>query len=235
MGAACSAGSKRSCSSSNPSSSQKSVETVVQELEAKYPSEPLKIIHQMSVHKDFWEVRERLVKHPKGNQIKYQLCGHPPTYAYVVVFPFHHASQTVTIIREWQQGLNQWWWQLPTGGWDRSKAKDLNECACNELAEEAMLVKGRMIPLLDDRKTGIAEISFSQNSWYPFLSLDSRKVDPKDKNKRQRDLEEEGLIHVHEVSLAVLFFLIKSGKMIPTSAMCSMMAMAELRKRSLLT
>uniref|UniRef100_A0A7S2TH60 Nudix hydrolase domain-containing protein n=1 Tax=Lotharella oceanica TaxID=641309 RepID=A0A7S2TH60_9EUKA len=212
------------CTSSRPKKilqEIKDIDSQIQAIENK-SKKPLPVVSEKQLYKRFWEVSQRTVKHPNGPEVEYQLMGHPPTFKYVVVFPFHSKTKQVTLIRQWQQGLNQWWWQFPTGG-HKPQNKDELKSGADELSEEARLRGGRWYYLIDEGKQ-IIETSFSKNGFMPLLVVDPVK----DPNPRNMDAEEEGLIEIHTVDVHVMQRLIETGRMVPSSVCCAMLALKKL-------
>ncbi|GAB5370025.1 hypothetical protein AAMO2058_001457000 [Amorphochlora amoebiformis] len=117
--------------------SNRRVSDEIRTMEGKGRSLP--VVSTDQVYKTYWEVSMRRVQHPNGQKVDYQLAGHPISYHYVVVFPFHSNTKKVTIIR---QGLNEWWFQFPTGGHNPKKANSFLSTARFELSEEAHLTNG---------------------------------------------------------------------------------------------
>ncbi len=169
------------------------------------------------------------MEHPNGEHVAYDLAGHPPSYAFVVVFPFDSATRSVTLIREWQQGLNEWWWQLPTGAHDPRKARSREESARFELEEEARLAGGQWRSLLPRGSPGIIESKWCRNRFTPFLAVDAK---PKP-NPRPRDAEELIVIEPR-VPVRTLRELLAAGRLTPPSAYCAAMGLARLEADGLL-
>lgn len=80
-----------------------------------------------------------------GHVIDFDIAGHPQAnFSFAVTFPFHPNADgtkggSVTLVREYAQGLDALMYCLPTGGMDPAKHTSLLACAQSELSEEVGL------------------------------------------------------------------------------------------------
>ena len=81
------------------------------------------------------------VRLPNGRVIDLEMIRHPGASAVVPV----HADGTVTLIRQVRYAAGGWLLEIPAGKLDPEETPAA--CAARELAEEAGLIAGRMIPL----------------------------------------------------------------------------------------
>ncbi|KAI7843822.1 hypothetical protein COHA_002720 [Chlorella ohadii] len=106
--------------------------------------QPFRILSEEILHKRYLTLYNRTVQFPaedggaEGPVLEYDIIGHPQAdFHFAVVFPFHSADGgSVTLIREYAQGLNQLMWCLPTGGFDPRRHTSYEACARAE-ADEA--------------------------------------------------------------------------------------------------
>eukprot|EP00238_Polyblepharides_amylifera_P011671 CAMPEP_0196584240 /NCGR_PEP_ID=MMETSP1081-20130531/46346_1 /TAXON_ID=36882 /ORGANISM="Pyramimonas amylifera, Strain CCMP720" /LENGTH=234 /DNA_ID=CAMNT_0041905379 /DNA_START=280 /DNA_END=984 /DNA_ORIENTATION=- len=180
---------------------------------------------------------------------EFDIAGHPRAdFQFSVVFPFHPAPPAasvpaastlngngggrrggeVTVLREYCQGLNQFLYCLPTGGFDPKKHKNLEDCAIAELSEEAGLCGGSFIRLLPDGHPGIPEVKWSLNRFTPFLVL----APEKDHDPGEQDAEE--LIEVMRIDVSRLKELMFSGDMQTPSIVTCSAALEHLEKMGLI-
>ena len=112
--------------------------------------EGLAVEAEERVYQRYLEVRDRTVRFPgtEHRTVSYDLVGHPPSYSYALVFPFHTATREVTLVREWCQAPNAFVWGLPGGCYEPGKHATLEAAARDELSEEAHLTGGEWHRLL---------------------------------------------------------------------------------------
>jgi len=99
------------------------------------------------VYHRYLALYDRTVKVKTGNKeqkIRYDIVGHPQCeFKFSVAFPFHSSEDRkeakITVIREYAQGVNDFCYCLPTGGFDSHKHTTLRDCALSELSEEVHL------------------------------------------------------------------------------------------------
>ena len=91
--------------------------------------------------------RLQSLRHPGAEHrtVSYDLVGHPPSYSYALVFPFHTATREVTLVWEWCQAPNAFMWGLPGGCYEPGKHATLEAAARDELSEEAHLFRELVI------------------------------------------------------------------------------------------
>ena len=198
------------------------------------------IASESIAYKRYLTVYQRDVKSPHASGkdddvFSYDIVGHPRcSFKYSVVFPFHSATNptkepTVTLIREYCQGPNQMCYSLPTGGFDAAKhSGSMEECARQEMSEEAHLTRGKFIRLISEDHEGLWEVKWCRNRFTPFLCLDP-EVDP---DPQPRDEEER--IEVLRVSISELRSILRSGEMMLPSMTTCYLTLEELTKRGLI-
>jgi len=112
---------------------------------------------------------------PKGKTFEFDVVGHPrANFHFTCIFPIRFSSGTpqVTILREYCWGPDSILHSLPTGGFDPKKHTSYEECAKDELSEEAHLHGGELVRLLPNGHAGIAESKWCANRFTPFLCID---------------------------------------------------------------
>jgi len=172
-------------------------------------------------------------------RISYDIIGHPKSdFQFAVVVPFHPATAErpyaeVTLIREYIQSSNAMGYSLPTGGFDAKKHASLDETAERELAEEARLEGGSMVPLMEDPShRGFIETKWCANRFKPFLCLDPTEL-VETSVEAPRDAEEFS-IQVERVSVEKLRKIMYGGEMMVPSIIAAQMALNYLEERGLL-
>lgn len=148
-------------------------------------------------------------------------------------FPFHPKAKeeheaSVTLIREYCQGPNKMCYNLPTGGYDPTKHKDVEACARQELSEEAHLTGGEFVRLIPEEHEGLYEVKWCRNQFTPYLCVSPEE----DLNPLPRDREER--IEILRVGVGELRSIMRSGEMMLPSLTTSFLALDELRIRGLL-
>jgi len=186
------------------------------------------------VYKRYLTVYNRTVQYPADSEgqakaVDYDVVGHPQAeFKYVVVFPFHPkegGGGEVTILKEYNQGINDLAYCLPTGGFCPKKHKNMEECAAAELSEEAHLCGGEYIRLLPDDHPGIPELKWSRNRFVPYLVIGPET----DHNPGGRDFEEI-IEEVRRVSISELKQIMFSGEMQTPSVVTAASALEHLTK-----
>eukprot|EP00656_Telonema_subtile_P017333 TRINITY_DN1927_c0_g1_i3.p1 TRINITY_DN1927_c0_g1~~TRINITY_DN1927_c0_g1_i3.p1 ORF type:complete len:211 (-),score=38.72 TRINITY_DN1927_c0_g1_i3:53-685(-) len=183
-------------------------------------------VYKRQVYKRYLTVQNRTVEYPDGSQFSFDIVGHAPSCRFVTVFPYNPHTQQVTVIREWQQGPNQYVYTLPTGGFDPRRHSDPLAAAQAELSEEAGLTGGEWEALLPAGRDGIWESKWCSNAFYPFLVVQPEV----DTNPGARDLEEQ-LMTVHTMSINDLMQLLYNGELAVCSVTSVMMALSRLRDK----
>ncbi|KAJ3257435.1 hypothetical protein HK103_004510 [Boothiomyces macroporosus] len=152
-----------------------------------------KILEEKLGYKRYLSLWHTKVEFPNGKIIDWDSVGSgakPPHF--VVIFPYNTKTQKVTLIKEYNQGINDMRFTLPSGGFD--KHPTILDCAISELNEEACLKDGAFIRLLEEGHLGIPELKWGRNRFIPFLCLDSVT----DGNPHERDAEGIfNLIRIH--------------------------------------
>ncbi|EFN58472.1 hypothetical protein CHLNCDRAFT_140491 [Chlorella variabilis] len=187
---------------------------------------------RLSPEPQFRIVREEVVH--QGAVHEFDVAGHPQAeFHYAVVFPYHRQDNTVTLVREYAQGLNSMVWCLPTGAYDPRKHASYEACARAELSEEAHLAGGAWVSLMPDGHPGIPEVKWCRNRFHAYLVLDPQP----DAQPGARDKEEyiqACLPGVCRVGLPELRSLMLGGEMLlPSITTCfwAMERIQELRQQ----
>lgn len=195
--------------------------------------EGFSVTSEAVVYKRFLQVESRSVAYPDGRQASFDIVGHPKgDYAFVVVFAFHSATKSVTLIKEFAQAAPPHAARvlsLPTGGIDPKKHKDFLEAAQAELAEEARLTGGTWHRLLPESHPGVLESKWCRNRFTPFLCIDP-VADP---SPPARDAEEDIEI-LREWPLARLAKAMANGDLMPPSTQACVSALAWLREHGMI-
>jgi NUDIX domain len=122
-----------------------------------------KILDESLACKRFLSLWHRTIQFPDGRQIEWDSVGQSRKGPhFTVIFPFFKSTQKVRIISEYCQGLNQLRYSLPSGGYE-DKHDSIVDCARQELREEAHLIAGEMVSLMDEGDEGIPELKWSRN------------------------------------------------------------------------
>lgn len=185
------------------------------------------LVSEEIVFQRYLTLYNRKVQFPEDDKIyEFDVIGHPRAqFHFCVTFPFHPPEGnntswrdgSVTLIKEYAQGVHEMVYCLPTGAFDPHKHPDYASCARSELSEEAHLTCKQLTPLLqdDEQNPGIPEVKWCANRFTPYLALDLEE----DAHPGQRDGEE--YIEIVKVSIQELKKLMKSGRMmLPSIATC---------------
>ncbi|KAI3436829.1 hypothetical protein D9Q98_006239 [Chlorella vulgaris] len=191
-----------------------------------------KVVGEDVIHARYLTLYNRAVQFPpstpdaaKGPVHEFDVIGHPQAeFHYAVVFPYHSADSTVTLVREYAQGPHCMVWCLPTGAYDPRKHADYQGCARAEMSEEAQLAGGTWVPLMPEGHPGIPEVKWCRNRFHAYLVIDPRP----DEQPGQRDKEE--LIEVCRVGLPELRELMMGGEMLLPSITTCYMALERIRE-----
>ncbi|KAH7432992.1 hypothetical protein KP509_07G049600 [Ceratopteris richardii] len=160
--------------------------------------------------------------------VDYDIVGsRTVSFHYCTVFPFNTTMKTVTLIKEYAQGANDFLFGVPTGGLSE-KHTSLEDCIRKELSEEAHLHEGTLIKLIPDQHPGILEVKWCRNRFSPFLVLDPKK----DPCPLSQDPEER--IEVVNVDLNELKNIMYGGNMMLPSIVTCQMALNYLQEHSML-
>jgi len=189
------------------------------------------VVREGEAHRRYLAVYDRVVRFPGGREVAWDVVGHPPSFAYAAVLPFHSGGSggEVTLVREWAQGPNRWVFGLPTGCFDRQRHASLEACARAELSEEARLKGGSWHSLLPPEHPGLAEVKWGLNRMHPFLVVDPEQ----DLDPGARDAE-EALLETERVSVVRLQELVLGGEMLMPSVSAALHALHRLRQLGLL-
>eukprot|EP00793_Prasinoderma_coloniale_P000680 PRCOL_00003830-RA len=112
----------------------------------------LRVIREDEVaYKRYLTVYDRRVQYPGGQEVAFDVVGHPRcNFRFVCVFGYDARTRSVPLLREYSQGANAWVWSLPCGGWDPGRhgegSDGLLEAAKAELAEVRALHRGAISP-----------------------------------------------------------------------------------------
>ncbi|KAI5083227.1 hypothetical protein GOP47_0002970 [Adiantum capillus-veneris] len=187
------------------------------------------ILKEEVCYSRYLNVYNRVVKLPrieaeKGKEaadgyttVDYDIVGSKTvSFHFCTVFPFNTSLKTVTLIKEYAQGANDFVFGVPTGGLSE-KHTSLEDCVRKELSEEAHLHEGTVIKLIPKEHPGILEVKWCRNRFSPFLVLDAKK----DPAPLSQDPEE--IIEVLNVDVANLKDIMYGGSMmLPSIVTCSM-------------
>ncbi|MCO5564640.1 hypothetical protein L7F22_018306 [Adiantum nelumboides] len=149
--------------------------------------------------------------------VEYDIVGSKTVFFhFCTVFPFNTSLKTVTLIKEYAQGANDFVFGVPTGGLSE-KHTSLEDCVRKELSEEACLHEGTLIKLIPKEHPGILEVKWCRNRFSPFLVLDAKK----DPAPLSQDPEE--IIEVLNVDVESLKDIMYGGSMmLPSIVTCNM-------------
>ena len=111
------------------------------------PEMDFKIISQELKYSRYLQLYNSRVQYPNSKEFEFDVCC-SRSRLFVVVFPYFPKTNTVRVIREYCQGVNELRYSLPSGGFDPKKHSSARECAVQELREEALLADGLMVDLL---------------------------------------------------------------------------------------
>ncbi|KAJ3276832.1 hypothetical protein HDV01_002887 [Terramyces sp. JEL0728] len=131
-----------------------------------------KVLEEKLAYKRYLSLWHTKVEYPNGQIIDWDSVGsgkQPPHF--VVIFPFNTNTKKVTLIKEYNQGINDLRFTLPSGAFD--KHPTILDCAKKELNEEARLKDGSFVRLLDDDHLGIPELKWGRNRFIPFVCLNA--------------------------------------------------------------
>lgn len=221
-----------------------------------------KIVSETAAHSRYLTVFDRVVEFDRrasytssdadppsavSTRVSYDVVGHPRNdFKFAVVFPFHSADATVTIVSEYCQGTNGRCVSLPTGGFDPTRHATLRDAAVAELAEEARLDGERVVECLvkgDDigeanvesgGHPGFLESKWCANRFKPFLAVDATALSAADAaTAHTRDAEEFSMT-TERVSVERLRELMRGGDMMVPSIVTANLALEKLAKDGLL-
>lgn len=120
------------------------------------------IISERPVFQRYQTIWDRKVRFPDGHVVSYDVFGNEQSnFKSVFVFPFHSATQTVTLIKEYSPGANEEQFSFVAGMFERDKHASLEQAAYSELSEEAHLKGGKLMPL-SVNDTGISADKYSK-------------------------------------------------------------------------
>lgn len=106
-------------------------------------------------------VYERNVRYPDGRLISFDVLGNANSdFQSVFVFPYHSASRTVTLLREYSPGSHARQMAFVAGMFEPSKHANLEAAARAEMSEEAHLKGGELVRLCSS-ETGISADKYS--------------------------------------------------------------------------
>ena len=196
------------------------------------PAHGFVIRSERSAYKRFLQVEERVVVYPDGREASFDIVGHPKNnYAFVVVFAYHCATRSVTLLREFVQAAppdGATALMLPTGGFDPRRHGSLLGAAKAELSEEAHLCGGEWHALLPDGHPGVLESKWCRNRFTPFLCVDPAA----DSSPGQRDAEEH-IELLPPTPLAELRLAMAAGELLPPSLQTCFSALEWLAKQGI--
>ncbi|KAJ3331750.1 hypothetical protein HDU76_002306 [Blyttiomyces sp. JEL0837] len=181
-----------------------------------------------NVYKRYLTVSHRKVQYPSKVIVDWDVVGwsvDTPNPNFCVVFIYHSATKTATLLLEYQQGINKIRYGMVSGGYEPEKHKSILHCAQAELAEEAHLTGGTWVYLLPEGSEGVGEVKWCANRFMPLLVIDP-VVNP---TPPERDAEEMIEV-VSGITMDELDELMVSGKMMMTAVQTAVMAKAWLKK-----
>jgi hypothetical protein len=207
-----------------------------------------RIVSEEALHSRYMTVYDRVVEFEEPSassssgagarattttrRFAYDVVGHPKNdFKFVVVAPFHSRETTTsgepefTIVREYAQGSNSECIVLPSGAFEKGKHRTMYDVAAGELREEARVVGGTLIKMVDDDNPGLLETKWCLNRMFPFLSIDGERDDI----LISRDAEEFNMSH-ERVTAKELKRHMYSGAMMMPSVVTAQMAIDHLLK-----
>ncbi len=210
-----------------------------------------KIVSEETLHSRYVTVYDRVIEFEETRasstststsatttrRFAYDVVGHPKNdFKFVVVAPFHSRETTTsgqpefTIVREYAQGSNSECIVLPSGAFEKGKHETLRDVAAGELREEARVIGGTLIRMIDDDNPGLLETKWCLNRMFPFLSIDGERDD----TVIERDAEEFNMTH-ERVTAKELKRHMYGGAMMMPSVVTAQMAIDHLLKSGHLT
>ncbi|KAH8913598.1 hypothetical protein BT69DRAFT_1358979 [Atractiella rhizophila] len=189
------------------------------------------IVSENTAYKRYVSVKDRKVQFPDGRIIDWDVVGHgSPAPNFTVVFPFHSASKTVTMIREYAQGTNTFHISFPSGSVDWKKHTSAEHGARNELNEEARLEGGTWILLVDEKDEWLPELKWSTNRFIPYLV-----IDPLPSSSPLPQDDEELIEPIHNVTFEQFKQFLRNGQVMGPSAQTFLIAVERLKEMGLVT
>jgi len=152
-----------------------------------------------------WDVIGRAQKHVGPN------C--------VCIFPYHSFDNTVSVIKEYHQGTDEYKIGLPAGYYESEKHSDLMDAAKGELSEECHLKDGTWYNLLPE---GYSELKWVTNKVVPFLVVDPVK------DTNPKPLDDVECIDISRVNISELMEYIMKGQFTLTSLQTAIMSLNKL-------
>lgn len=196
--------------------------------EAKY-----KVLSDDVVYDRYARVYSRKVQFPNGKQFAFDVWGRVwknDSFGVVTVVPFDRATQTFTLIREYNIAHARFSYVFPTGQMERAKHSSNEVAAAAELEEEAQLRCNHWLNLLGaDGGRGAPQDKYQREAVFYYLCTDAEHVD----NAAQLDDEEEIEV-VHGVTPEQLHGLVAAGAMQSNQIAASLLALDKLRNLHLL-
>lgn len=200
-------------------------------------NDQFRIVKEELCYSRYLNVYNRVVEFPRkkteetnaeSRTVQYDIVGSKTvSFHYCVVFPFISCTKSVTLIREYAQGANDFLYGVPCGGLSE-KHESLEDCVRKELSEEAHLQGGRLIKLIPDGHPGILEVKWCRNRFSPYLVLDPKM----DLAPQPQDPEE--IIESLNVDIPTLKEIMYGGNMMLPSIVTCNMALDYLREHQLL-
>lgn len=184
------------------------------------------ILDEKTLFHRYQTVYQRDVRYPDGTIVSYDILGTPHTdFKSVFVFPYHTATRTVTMLREYAPGQNSIHPAFVAGMYEPAKHASLVDAAVKELSEEAQLKGGRLIPL---SQACTPADKYSRNEFWFFLAVDCVK----DTQPAQRDAE-EWIEIVQDVSLEEVRNLVNEGRLNTPHSLLAMLALDKIQNTQL--
>ncbi|CAI5526437.1 unnamed protein product [Closterium sp. Naga37s-1] len=173
-----------------------------------------------------WQQEEGARQGRGQKVVEYDIVSSASSH-FICVLPFHSATQSVTLLKEYAQGANSLLYTVPCGGLSSSHTS-LEDCVRSELSEEARLRGGQLVRLIPEDHPGLLEVKWCKNRFTPFLVIDPLP----DLTPLPRDPEE--FIQVLHLPAQDLDRLALGGDMLLPSVVTCTMAMQYLREHQLL-
>ncbi|CEM38352.1 unnamed protein product [Vitrella brassicaformis CCMP3155] len=184
--------------------------------------EPFKVIGEQMVYQGWKNVMHRTIELPNGKTTRYDI-NHSDCPA-VFVVPWDTQKKTTIFAEEYYPGPNQWKKGFVAGLYERKKHESPLHAAKLELEEEAHLVGGKWINLINER--GVMDYEkYSDQIFYAFLCLDPVHTDD------PRPLDDSEVIYLHrDVPAKAVLEGALHGHFTVTTSLAALLAIEKLRE-----
>lgn len=174
----------------------------------------------------------RTVQFPEEPEIEFDIVSANYGDYSVLVFIWDTSTKTATLIREYHPGPHEWKWGVVAGAYEPNKHSSAMDAAKCEVEEEARLVGGKWIPLLQTPDLSVPHDKYGTNRFFPWLVLDCSVV--KDEAAaRPRDAEET-IVVMRGISEKRLRDLLNNAMLNVPSSYSALLALARLKDMDLL-